>query len=132
MPFQSLFTTEKLMSIAWALLLTYVIMLIPSDAWAAASATGTIGGVKFGIGTGGAGGGAGGEPTGITGVLCTVVGWFTGTIGKAIATLAIIVVGIGALMGKVSWGMAIIVGLGVGVVFGASNIVDVLGGTGSC
>ncbi len=60
-------------------------------------------------------------------VLCTVVGWFTGRVGKAVATLAIIVIGIGALMGKVSWGMAIIVGVGVAVVFGAETIVEELG-----
>lgn len=106
---------DKMMSLALALFVVYAAMLVPADAWAFQ-----------------AGAGAGGQPTGITNVLCTVVDWFTGTIGKAIATLAIIVIGIGALMGKVSWGMAIIVGLGVGVVFGAGNIVDVLGGTGSC
>ena len=42
-------------------------------------------------------------------VLCTVVNWFTGNTGKGLATIAITVIGIGALLGKVSWGMAIIV-----------------------
>jgi len=65
-------------------------------------------------------------------VLCEVVGWFTGNVGKGIATLAIIIIGVGALMGKVSWGMAIIVGVGVAVIFGAAEIVDDLGGQGSC
>ena len=60
-------------------------------------------------------------------VLCSVVGWFTGPVGRGIATLAIIVIGVGALMGKVSWGMAIIVGVGVAVVFGAPEIVGELG-----
>lgn len=59
-------------------------------------------------------------------VLCGVVEWFTGPVGKGIATLAIIIIGIGALMGKVSWGMAIIVGVGVAVIFGAEQIVDEL------
>lgn len=68
----------------------------------------------------------------IADVLCTVVGWFTGNVGKGIATLAIIIIGVGALMGKVSWGMAIIVGIGVAVIFGASQLVDDLGGQGSC
>ena len=113
---------SKLFSLALALVLSYALLLVPHEAWAS----------SVSISVGGSGGGGGGTPTGISNVLCTVVGWFTGTIGKAIATLAIIVVGIGALMGKVSWGMAIIVGLGVGIVFGASNIVDVLGGSGSC
>ena len=65
-------------------------------------------------------------------LLCTVVKWFTGPVGKGIATLAIIIIGIGALMGKVSWGMAIIVGIGVAVVFGAEELVDELSdGTGA-
>lgn len=72
-------------------------------------------------------------------ILCGVVDWFTGPVGSGIATLAIIVIGIGALMGKVSWGMAIIVGIGVAVIFGASSLVSDLaegssatGGGGGC
>lgn len=61
-------------------------------------------------------------------LLCTVVDWFTGPIGQGLATLAIIVIGVGALMGKVSWGMAIIVGIGVAVIFGASTLVGDLAG----
>ncbi|MEZ5690107.1 MAG: TrbC/VirB2 family protein [Rickettsiales bacterium] len=61
-------------------------------------------------------------------MMCTVVGWFTGTTGQGLATIAIIVIGIGALMGKVSWGMAIIVGLGISLIFGASALVGALGG----
>lgn len=60
-------------------------------------------------------------------VLCTVVKWFTGNTGKGLATIAITVIGIGALLGKVSWGMAIIVGIGVAIVFGAAGIVDSMG-----
>ncbi len=60
-------------------------------------------------------------------VLCTVVLWFTGNTGKGLATIAITVIGIGALLGKVSWGMAIIVGIGVAIVFGAAGIVDAMG-----
>lgn len=73
---------------------------------------------------------AGGET--IARVLCNVVKWFTGSVGKGIATLAIIIIGVGALMGKVSWGMAIIVGIGVAVIFGAANIVEDLGGNAQC
>jgi type IV secretion system protein VirB2 len=60
-------------------------------------------------------------------VLCTVVRWFTGNTGKGLATIAITIIGIGALLGKVSWGMAIIVGIGVAIVFGAASIVDAMG-----
>ena len=60
-------------------------------------------------------------------VLCTVSKWFTGNTGKGLATIAITVIGIGALLGKVSWGMAMIVGIGVAIVFGASQIVSTMG-----
>jgi type IV secretion system protein VirB2 len=60
-------------------------------------------------------------------VLCTVLTWFTGNTGKGLATIAITVIGIGALLGKVSWGMAMIVGIGVAIVFGAAGIVAAMG-----
>lgn len=60
-------------------------------------------------------------------VMCTVVAWFTGNTGKGLASLAISVVGIGALLGKVSWGMAMIVGIGVAILFGAAGIVNAMG-----
>lgn len=104
--------SEKLSHLALALFAAYVTML-PSTASAG--------------GTGGAGGyGGGATPDALAEVLCNVVDWFTGPVGAGIATLAIIVIGIGALMGKVSWGMAIIVGIGVGVIFGAPTIVNAL------
>ena len=56
--------------------------------------------------------------------MCNVVNLLTSTTGKAIATIAVIVVGIGALMGKISWGLALIVALGIALVFGAATIVD--------
>jgi len=61
-------------------------------------------------------------------VLCTVVNWFTGNTGKGLATIAVTIIGIGALLGKVSWGMAMIVGIGVAIVFGAAGIVNAMGG----
>ena len=64
-------------------------------------------------------------------VLCTVVAWFTGNTGKGLATIAVTIIGIGALLGKVSWGMAIIVGIGVAIVFGAAALVNTMGAGGS-
>lgn len=60
-------------------------------------------------------------------VLCTVGLWFTGNTGKGLATIAVAVVGVGALLGKVSWGMAMIVGIGISIIFGAASIVSSLG-----
>lgn len=93
-------------SLSLALLAAYTVMLVPADALAKG-------------------------PTAITDALCTVVNWFIGPVGTAVATLAIIIIGVGALMGKVSWGMAIIVGLGVAVIFGAPTIANLLGANNS-
>ena len=110
--------TEKMMSLVWCLVLAYAACLLPIDALADT--------VDVAVSSGGS---AGGNTIGR--VLCNVVHWFNGKIGQGIATLAIIVIGIGALMGKVSWGMAIIVGIGVAVIFGAGNIVQELGTPGT-
>lgn len=71
-----------------------------------------------------------GDSNAIEQVFCNAVLVFTGTTGKAIATIAVIAVGIGALIGKISWGMALIVALGIALMFGAASIVVVLGGNG--
>jgi type IV secretory pathway VirB2 component (pilin) len=62
-------------------------------------------------------------------VLCTVVDFFYGNLGRGLATLAIIVLGVGALLGKTSWGLALTVGVGISVMFGAEDITDALLGT---
>jgi type IV secretion system protein VirB2 len=59
-------------------------------------------------------------------VLCKVKDWFTGNTGKGLATIAITIIGVGALLGKVSWGMAMIVGIGVAIIFGAVTIVSAM------
>ncbi len=75
----------------------------------------------------------GGDSNAIEQVFCNVVAILNGTTGKAIATVAIIAVGVGALLGKISWGMALIVALGVALIFGAASIVTALGGaSGAC
>jgi len=75
-----------------------------------------------------------GAPTPMEEVLCNMVGWITGTTGRALATIAIIIIGIGALLGKVSWGVALIVAIGVAMIFGAGTLVGLLGGAaaGNC
>ncbi len=65
--------------------------------------------------------------SGIDQALCNIYNAFTGTTGRVLASIAIIIVGIGALMGKVSWGMALIVAIGVALVFGAASIVNMVG-----
>lgn len=63
---------------------------------------------------------------GIGEMMCRVVDWFNGPTGKAIATLAIIVLGIAAFFGKVTWGMALMFAIGIFAIFGAANIVEAI------
>jgi type IV secretory pathway VirB2 component (pilin) len=62
--------------------------------------------------------------SGITAVLCNVVNQLQGGIGKAIATIAIIVLGVGLFMGKLSWPLAVATAIGIGMIFGAASIVQ--------
>jgi type IV secretory pathway VirB2 component (pilin) len=63
--------------------------------------------------------------------LCLVVNALTGTTGRAIATIGIIILGIGAFFGKVNWGLAILVAIGVISIFAAAMIVAAMGATGA-
>ena len=60
-------------------------------------------------------------------VLCTILGWLMGNLGLGLATIAIASVGIGALIGKASWGMVMTVAVGISVLFGSVTIVQAVG-----
>lgn len=65
-------------------------------------------------------------------VICMIIGVIYGNLGRGLSVLAVIVVGIGATLGKVSWGLAMTVAVGVGTVFGAVPLVAYLvSGSGS-
>jgi type IV secretory pathway VirB2 component (pilin) len=71
--------------------------------------------------------GAGGG--GIAYSLCKIVYWFTEDgIGKAIASLAVIFLGIQAFFGKVQWGTALMFVAGIFAIFGSQEIVDAVTG----
>ena len=78
------------------------------------------------------GGGGGGETNttnagdGIAQVLCNVIEIAQGATGKTIATLVIISMAIGLFLGKITWGVAIAVAVGMGVLFGANTVVGFL------
>lgn len=59
-------------------------------------------------------------------VICFIIGIIYGNLGRGLAVLAVIIVGIGATVGKVSWGLAMTVAIGVGTVFGAVPLVAYL------
>ena len=67
---------------------------------------------------------------GIAQVLCNVIEIAQGATGKTIATLAIISMAIGLFLGKITWGVAIAVAVGMGVLFGANTVVGFLAGSG--
>ena len=67
--------------------------------------------------------GTGASNDAIAGVLCTIVCALQGGIGKAVATIAIVVLGIGLFLGKLSWPLAVATAIGIGMIFGASELV---------
>lgn len=65
--------------------------------------------------------------TPIGGMLCNVSSWADGNTGRGIATLAVIMLGILALLNKISWNMAIIHIIGAALLTGASVFISALG-----
>jgi type IV secretory pathway VirB2 component (pilin) len=63
--------------------------------------------------------------------LCKVAQLAMGKAGRGIATLAVIILGIGATLGKVSWGMAMIVTVGIAVIFNAETLATHVGAGGT-
>ena len=59
-------------------------------------------------------------------VLCTILLIILGDAGRGIATLAVMGMGIGAMMGKVSWGQAMTVAVWIGIMFGAPLILPLI------
>lgn len=66
------------------------------------------------------------ESSKITDVICNAIGQLTGPVGRAIAVLIIISLAIALFLGKVTWGLAIAVAVGLGILFGANNVVALL------
>jgi len=68
--------------------------------------------------------------TGVDSSMCTIANALSGTTARALGTLAIIFLGIGAFFGKVNWGLAVMVVVGIGAMFGATALVgSFTGGT---
>eukprot|EP00919_Chromeraceae_sp_WS-2016_P079462 GHVR01188047.1.p1 GENE.GHVR01188047.1~~GHVR01188047.1.p1 ORF type:complete len:121 (-),score=12.36 GHVR01188047.1:500-862(-) len=72
----------------------------------------------------------------IADVLCNVISIAQGNVGKTISTLVIISIAIGLFLGKITWGVAIAVSVGLGVLFGANSVVEFIAsgksGAGPC
>ena len=59
-------------------------------------------------------------------VMCEVLFMIYGNLGRALATIAIVILGIGATLGKVSWGLCMTVAVGVSVIFNAHHVIKAL------
>ncbi|PIR32842.1 MAG: hypothetical protein COV36_03430 [Alphaproteobacteria bacterium CG11_big_fil_rev_8_21_14_0_20_44_7] len=103
-----------------AALAALALILLPELAYA------LPGGLSVDTPFGGIGGG--GEAGGIAAALCEIAGWFTGGVGQAVASLAVIFLGIAAFFGKVTWGLAIMFAAGIFAIFGSSDIVYAITG----
>lgn len=65
-------------------------------------------------------------------VLCQCVGIIYGNFGRALAIIAVMVLGFGAVLGKTSWGLAITVAVGIATIFGAPTILAIIGVAPAC
>lgn len=67
------------------------------------------------------------------GAMCNAYNIFNGPLGKTFAVFAIVALGVAFFLGKVSWGTAIAIALGIGSIFGAPTLVKTMtGGAGVC
>ena len=66
---------------------------------------------------------------GLTNAANKILGLLTGTLGKAVATIAVVIMGMMAMFGKLEWERAFKVVLGIAIVFGAASIMKLFGGT---
>ncbi len=64
--------------------------------------------------------------------ICNALGYITGPLGAGIATLAIVSLGIGAMLGKIAWTTVLICCAGIGAIFGGTEIVEKISGVASC
>ena len=77
-----------------------------------------------------------GDATGsgaVANVVCNVVADLQGPVARGVAAFGIIFLGFSLFLGKITWGTAIALAIGLGAIFGAEAIVGVLsGGTDAC
>lgn len=61
-------------------------------------------------------------------VLCKIVNLVTGNIGRSLSIIIVISLGFMLFIGKVTWGLAIAIFIGMALIFGAENVVSLIGG----
>jgi type IV secretory pathway VirB2 component (pilin) len=65
----------------------------------------------------------------MTDAMCNGYKIFNGPVGKMAAVFAIVALGVGLFMGKITWGLVIAVALGIGAIFGAPKLVAAMTGS---
>lgn len=70
--------------------------------------------------------------TTVTNVMCLATNQLTGPVGRVIAVVVIASLAISLFLGKVSWGLAIATMVGMGILFGATSVVNLLSPGTSC
>jgi len=65
--------------------------------------------------------------------ICSIIEVLQGNIARGVAAFGIIFLGFSLFLGKISWGTALALGIGIGAIFGAKDIVRLIGdGTEAC
>jgi type IV secretory pathway VirB2 component (pilin) len=59
-------------------------------------------------------------------VLMDILCWMYGSLGRGVATIGVISVGVAAALGKASWGLALTVGVGISIIFNCVAIAGTL------
>lgn len=60
--------------------------------------------------------------------MCKIFALVTGSIAKTVGVIGIAALGIGLFLGKLNWGVAVAVGIGVILIFGAPQVIGWLTG----
>ena len=76
-----------------------------------------------------AGGGGPAIKTDVSKVICNIVKYLQGPIVRGVAAFAVIFLGFSLFLGKITWGTALALGIGVACVFGAEQIIAVMAGS---
>jgi type IV secretory pathway VirB2 component (pilin) len=59
-------------------------------------------------------------------VICNIVLELQGPVARGVAAFGIIFLGFSLFLGKISWGVALALGIGIAAIFGANEIVSVM------
>jgi type IV secretory pathway VirB2 component (pilin) len=100
-------TGNEAWNVAFVFILIAAVMMIPTESTAA-------------VGDG---------SKAVSDVICSIVKELQGPVARGVAAFGIIFLGFSLFLGKISWGVALALGIGIGAIFGAGQIVDMFAGS---